>query len=105
MDNELLYNLSKTASDKGWTISRDGHRVILACDGIFKCFINRAFELKSGRSVLSAHMVLNDNITGYSCARLQFWTTSAVDSDDQVLNTILRDLHNIQTYCESALAC
>ena len=93
----LLAKVTKH-NDKEWSVYEDGGRVVVQ-SGVFKCFISKAYEVKSRKRVLSAHMLLCESVE--SLSRLQFWSPSSLEQDDAVLNTIFRDLRNIETYCSS----
>lgn len=96
-DDRLIDKVT-SQSDKDWNVYEDGGRVVVeSC--AFKCFISKAYEVKSRKRVLSAHMLLNSEKD--SLSRLQFWSPSSLEQDEAVLNTIFRDLRNIDTYCSS----
>lgn len=94
-----LFQKVASQSDKEWSVYEDGGRVIVECEDVFKCFISKAYEVKSRKRVLSAHMLLYAGVD--SLSRLQFWAPGSLEQDEAVLKNIFRDLRNIKTYCSS----
>lgn len=83
------------SSGKDWEILEQGNRVIIS-HAYFRCFIGRAFDMKTQTSTVSAHMLLYDNTSELS--RLQFWEASNHDDDEKVLERILKELNNLELY-------
>ena len=93
-DSCLLEKVTRY-NDKEWSVYEDSGRVVVESD-VFKCFISKAYQVKSRKRVLSAHMLLCSGTD--SLNRLQFWSPSSIEQDDAVLNTIFRDLRNIEMF-------
>lgn len=98
MDINDIYYKVKHSSDSRWNVCIEGDRIIITCDGIFRCFIAMAYELRTRTSALSAHMLIyHDNLK--SMSKLQCWTPSKFEKYDITLNKILTDLNNIVLLC------
>lgn len=95
MNSEILNKAKKLCiNHKSWNILEDNNHVIVKCPDLFTCFLSKAFEFKSRKSVLSAHMILHDQSCNIS--KIQFWNPSILESDDTILNKIFNDLYNIE---------
>lgn len=86
----------KAKSLKQWDVCQERTRVIITCEGVFKCFISRAYELCSGKYVISAHMLLSPNKFCTDNAKLQFWNFPNFEKDDILLDKIFEDLRDIE---------
>lgn len=80
--------------DDRWQVDREDERLIITSKDVFRCFINRAYDLKERKSVISAHVVLYANKVD-SSDRLQFWNPDASEPDDEVLSAIIDDLRAV----------
>jgi hypothetical protein len=102
MNKEILLK-AKERCNKSWNILEDDNHVIVRCPDLFTCFLSMAFEFKSRKSILSAHMILHDS---HNLSKIQFWNPNITESDDTILNNIFNDLYNIEksrvnNYCIS----
>ena len=104
--HEVFNKLTSTSlscaveSAKNWDIIQDGNRVVIEHSGLFRCFISKAYELKTKKKVMSAHMVLYNNKLCENKSKLQSWNPESNEKDSHILKKIIMDLHNIETYYE-----
>jgi hypothetical protein len=92
--NDIIQRVQQASLEADWSISEQGNRVIVS-NSHFRCFIGKAFNMATRKSTVSAHMVLyNDS----ELFRLQFWEPSSRDNDEQVLERIFKELHNVELY-------
>lgn len=91
---DMEFDSEVPALDERWSVDREDERLIITSKDVFRCFINRAYDLKARKSVISAHMVLySDKVD--SSERLQFWNPDASESDDSILSAIVDDLRAV----------
>ena len=84
-------------NNKKWDIIDDNCRIIIKSQDLFTCFISRAFEFRTKKSTISAHMLIhipdNNNLS-----KVQYWNPSIFEDEDIVLERILEDLSNFEAY-------
>ena len=93
-----VYNFAKRMSGV-WDVDNEGARVIITCPGIFRCFISRAYEVKTHTFVLSAHLLL---LTDLLTTKLIIWDTRYIgleipDRETTILTNIFKDLRTIES--------
>ena len=87
-------NLSNI-NNNSWDIIDDDYRIIIKSQDLFTCFISRAFEFRTKKSMISAHMLIHiDN----NLSKVQYWNPSILEDEDIVLDKILEDLSNFEKY-------
>jgi hypothetical protein len=91
-----IYKKARQNSDADWDVVQEGNRIIISCNGVFRCFIGKAYEMSSRTFKLSAHMIVYND----SLSRLQFWDPRTQDEDEKLLDKIFNELHNIAMYCQ-----
>ena len=90
---ELLNKFNKNFK---WNVSNEFNRIIVYQDGVFRCFIGKAYDIKNEKYVVSAHMVVyNDNL---DMGHLQCWDPDCYENDDEVIDKIISDLITISAY-------
>jgi hypothetical protein len=95
INSEILIKARELCKNhKTWNILEDNNYVIIKCADLFTCFLSNAFEFKSRKVILSAHMILHDKT--YNLSKIQFWNPNIMESDDMILNKIFNDLYNIE---------
>lgn len=77
--------------DDTCSIEKEFTRVIVSKKNAFRCFISRAYELKSRKYILSAHLVLLNDSS--SMSKIQFWDISGSDKEEQILEKIIHDIN------------
>lgn len=96
-DIQSVYNNAKQLTSQKWEIYIEGMRVIITCNGLFRCFISRCFEVRSGQFLLSAHMLVLSEKFSESAARVQFWTLNPdKEKQDVFLQKVFTDLYNFE---------
>lgn len=99
MDVSKIIIKTKNVSDinnNNWDIIDDNSRIIIKSQDLFTCFISRAFEFRTKKSIISAHMLIHtpDN----NLSKVQYWNPSILEDEDIVLERILEDLSNFEAY-------
>ena len=99
MDVSKIIIKTKNVSDinnNNWDIIDDNSRIIIKSHDLFTCFISRAFEFRTKKSMISAHMLIHtpDN----NLSKVQYWNPGIFEDEDIVLEKILEDLSNFETY-------
>jgi len=93
LSQDTVENISRF----GWQLNREHNRIIISQDGLFRCFIGKAYDIRESKYVVSAHMVVYDKSLNLN--KLQFWNPSSSDDDNTVCNKIIKDLTNLHTFC------
>lgn len=94
---QAVYNNAKQLTSQRWEIYIEGARVIITCNGLFRCFISRCYEVRTGKFLLSAHMLILSDKYCESSARVQFWTLNPDrEKQDTFLQKVFADLNNFE---------
>lgn len=100
MDVSKIIIKTKNISDinnNTWDIIDDNSRIIIKSQDLFTCFITRAFEFRTKKSMISAHMLIHINDNN-NLSKVQYWNPSILEDEDIVLERILEDLSNFEKY-------
>lgn len=94
--NEILavYKDAKELTSQKWEIYIEGTRVIITCNGLFRCFISKCYEVRTSQFLLSAHMLILSDKFCEGSARIQFWTCT--EKQDDFLKKVFEDLTNFE---------
>jgi len=100
MDVSNIIIKTKNMSDMNnntWDIIDDDYRIIIKSQDLFTCFITRAFEFKTKKSMISAHMLIHTHDNN-NLSKVQYWNPDILEDEDIVLEKILEDLSNFEKY-------